>query len=215
LKDGSSPLYGLVAEGYYQSPDGVDYRELNGDINKGTPEEATALWEKTLKELGETEVTVSINIADSDSHKKVAEFLQAQLEDNLPGFKLDIKAVPFAQRLEIEKAITYDLSLSTWGPDYSDPMTYLDMWIKGGSANRMGYDNAKLNELVADAYVDTDLSKRFETLLNIEKIFLEEDAAIAPLYQSGTAILIQDKVKGLVKHPSGAEFSYKWAYIEE
>ena len=215
LKDGSAPLYGVVAGGYYFSPDLKDYRDLNGDINKGTLEEAKALWEKTLSELGETEVAVSINIADSESQKKVAEFLQAQLEDNLPGFKLEIKAVPFAQRLEIEKAITYDLSLSSWGPDYSDPMTFLDMWLKGGSANRMGYDNPKLNELVAEARGETDLGKRFEMLLGIEKILLEEDAAIAPLYQTGAAILMRDRVKGLVKHPSGAEFSYKWAYIEE
>ena len=215
LQDGSTPLYGVVAGGYYLSPEQKDYRDLNGDINKGTPEEAKALWEKTLAEIGEKEVTVSINIADSESHKKVAEYLQAQLEDNLPGFKLEIKAVPFAQRLEIEKAITYDLSLSSWGPDYSDPMTYLDMWLKGGSANRMDYDNPKLNKLVAEAYGETDLSKRFEMLLEIEKILLVEDAAIAPLYQTGTAILKRDSIKNLVKHPSGAEFSYKWAYIEE
>ncbi|MFC5604744.1 peptide ABC transporter substrate-binding protein [Sporosarcina koreensis] len=215
LQDGSSPLYGVVAKGYYFSPDQKDYRDLNGDINKGTPEEAKALWEKTLAEIGEKEVTVSINIADSESHKKVAEYLQAQLEDNLPGFKLEIKAVPFAQRLEIEKAITYDISLSSWGPDYSDPMTYLDMWLKGGSANRMGYDNPKLNNLVAQAYVETDPSKRFEMLLGIEKILLVEDAAIAPLYQEGTAILKRRTIKNLVKHPSGAEFDYKWASIEE
>lgn len=215
LQDGSTPLYGLVAGGYYLSPDQEDYRDLNGDINKGTPEEAKALWEETLDEIGEKEVTVSINIADSESHKKVAEYLQAQLEDNLPGFKLEIKAVPFAQRLEIEKDITYDLSLSSWGPDYSDPMTYLDMWLKGGSANRMDYDNPKLNELVGKAYGETDLSKRFDMLLEIEKILLEEDAAIAPLYQTGSAILKRDSIKDLVKHPSGAEFSYKWAYIEE
>ena len=215
LQDGSTPLYGVVAKGYYFSPDQKDYRDLNGDINKGTPEEAKALWEKTLAEIGEKEVTVAINIADSESHKKVAEYLQAQLEDNLPGFKLEIKAVPFAQRLEIEKAITYDISLSSWGPDYSDPMTYLDMWLKGGSANRMDYDNPKLNNLVAQAYVETDLSKRFEMLLEIEKILLVEDAAIAPLYQEGTAILKRGTIKNLVKHPSGAEFDYKWAYIEE
>ena len=215
LQDGSTPLYGVVAKGYYFSPDQKDYRDLNGDINKGTPEEAKALWEKTLAEIGEKEVTVAINIADSESHKKVAEYLQAQLEDNLPGFKLEIKAVPFAQRLEIEKAITYDISLSSWGPDYSDPMTYLDMWLKGGSANRMDYDNPKLNNLVAQAYVETDLSKRFEMLLEIEKILLVEDAAIAPLYQEGTAILKRGTIKNLVKHPSGAEFDYKWASIEE
>jgi oligopeptide transport system substrate-binding protein len=145
----------------------------------------------------------------------VAEYLQAQLEDNLPGFKLEIKAVPFAQRLEIEKAIEYDLSLSSWGPDYSDPMTYLDMWVEGGSANRMDYHNPKLDELVNQARVETDLSKRFEMLLNIEKILLEEDAAIVPLYQDGTSILMREKIKGLIVHPTGASHTYKWASIEE
>lgn len=215
LKDGSSPLNGVVPAGFYNSPENKDYRELNGDFNTGTVEEAQEAWAKGLKESGQKDVTVSINIADSDDQKKVAEYIQAQLEDNLPGFKLEIKAVPFAQRLEIEKAVEYDLSLSSWGPDYSDPMTYLDMWLKDGSANRMDYDNPKLDELVAQARVESDLTKRYQMLLDIEKILLEDDAAIAPLYQTGESILIRDKIKGVLVHPTGAEFTYKWASIEE
>lgn len=215
LKDGSSPLNGVVPAGFYNSPDNKDYRELNGDFNTGTVEEAQEAWAKGLKETGQKDVTVSINIADSDDHKKVAEYIQAQLEDNLPGMKLEIKAVPFAQRLEIEKAIEYDLSLSSWGPDYSDPMTYLDMWLKDGSANRMDYYNPDLDKLVAQARIESDLAKRYEMLLALEKILLEEDAAIAPLYQEGESILIREKIKGVLVHPTGAEFSYKWASIEE
>ncbi|MEG0553227.1 MAG: peptide ABC transporter substrate-binding protein, partial [Carnobacterium sp.] len=215
LKDGSTAVNGVVPAGFFKSPDGKDFRELNGDINTGTIEEAKKLWEKGLKETGQTEVTVSINIADSDDHKKVAEYIQAQLEDNLPGLKLEIKAVPFAQRLTIEKAIEYDISLSSWGPDYSDPMTYLDMWLKDGSANRMDYYNPKLDALVAEARNETDLSKRYGMLLELEKILLVEDAAIAPLYQEGTAILMRNKIKKLLVHPTGASFSYKWTSIEE
>lgn len=215
LKDGSTALNGVVPKGFYKSPAGEDYRDLNGDFNTGTVEEAQKLFAEGLKEAGVSEVTASINISDSDDHKKVAEYLQAQLEENLPGFKLDIKAVPFAQRLEIEKAIEYDISLSSWGPDYSDPMTYLDMWVEGGSANRMDYHNPKLDELVSQARVETDLAKRFDIMLNIEKILLEEDAAIAPLYQDGSAILMRDKIKNLIVHPTGASFTYKGTSIEE
>ncbi|MCH4827658.1 MAG: peptide ABC transporter substrate-binding protein [Planococcus sp. (in: firmicutes)] len=215
LKDGSTALNGVVPKGFFKSPAGEDFRDLNGDFNTGTVEEAQKLWEQGLKETGVTDVTVSINIADSEDHKKVAEYIQAQLKDNLPGFNLDIKAVPFAQRLEIEKAIEYDLSLSSWGPDYSDPMTYLDMWLEGGSANRMDYSNEKIQELVASARTETDLEKRYQMLLDIEKVLLEEDAAIAPLYQGGTAVLMRSKIKNLLVHPTGASFSYKWVTIEE
>ncbi|GAA0316297.1 peptide ABC transporter substrate-binding protein [Bacillus carboniphilus] len=215
LKNGSTPLHGVVPGDFYFSPDNKDYRELNGDFNTGTVEEAQELWEKGLSEAGVDSLTVSINIADSESSKKMAEYLQAQLEENLPGFKLDIKAVPFAQRLEIEKAITYDISLSTWGPDYSDPMTYLDMWVKGGSANRMDYHNPKLDDLVSQARTETDMAKRFEVLLEIEKVLLGEDAAIVPLYQSGEAVLQRAKIKDLYEHPSGADYTFKYTYIEE
>ncbi|HWO75937.1 MAG TPA: peptide ABC transporter substrate-binding protein [Bacillus sp. (in: firmicutes)] len=215
MKNGAQPLYGVVPAGFYFSPDGKDYRELNGDFNKGTVEEAQELWQKGLEEIGQDSVTVSINTSDAELSKKISEYLQAQLQENLPGFTLEIKAVPFAQRLEIEKAVEYDISLSTWGPDYSDPMTYLDMWVEGNSTNRMDYVNNDLDSLVEQARSETDLSARYQMLLDIEKILLEEDAAIAPLYQSGQALLQRSKIKGLVQHPSGPDYSFKWTYIEE
>ncbi|MGE6260418.1 peptide ABC transporter substrate-binding protein [Heyndrickxia sporothermodurans] len=214
LNNGAVPLYGVVPGEYYFSPDNKDFRELNGDLLKGTVDEAKDYWKKGLKESGVKELKVSINIADAESSKKMAEFLQSQLETNLPGFKMEIKAVPFEQRLEIEKSIKYDISLSTWGPDYSDPMTYLDMWVTGSSSNREDYSNKKYDELVEKARLETDLSKRYEMLLQLEKMLIEEDAAIAPLYQSGQAILIHNNIKDLIEHPSGADFSYKWTYLE-
>ena len=79
----------------------------------------------------------------------------------------------------------------------------------------MDYHNPELDKLVTQARVESDLTKRYQMLLDIEKILLEEDAAIAPLYQSGESILIRDKIKGVLVHPTGAEFTYKWASIEE
>lgn len=214
MKNGASPLYGIVPAGYFFSPDKKDFRELNGNINKGTAEEAKQYWDKGLEEIGKSEVKISLHLADVDLSKKVAEYLQGELEKNLPGLTLELKPVPFEQRLELEKAVDYDISLSTWGPDYSDPMTYIDMWTTGNAANRMDYSNPDYDQLVEKAMAETDMEKRFDMLLQLEKIFLEEDVAITPLYQDGEAIMIHSKVKNLVRHPSGPEFTYKWAYIE-
>ncbi|PKR86642.1 peptide ABC transporter substrate-binding protein [Heyndrickxia camelliae] len=214
LNNGAVPLYGIVPKNYYFSPDKKDFRELNGDLLKGTKEEAKKYWQEGLKETGTKSVKLSINISDAESSKQMAEFIQSQLETNLPGFKLEIKAVPFEQRLEIEKSIKYDISLSTWGPDYSDPMTYLDMWVTGSSSNREDYSNPKYDALVEKARLETDKAKRYEMLLQLEKILLEDDVAIAPLYQNGEAVLQHNNIKDLVEHPSGADYSYKWTYIK-
>ena len=53
------------------------------------------------------------------------------------------------------------------------------------------------------------------TTSKIEKILIEEDAAISPLYQRGLSFLSKDKVKNLYNHAFGGDYSYKWVSIEE
>lgn len=214
LNNGSKPLYGLIPKGFSTSPDGEDFRELNGPLNKGTIEEAQAFLDKGLKEIGKDSATISIMSSDDESMMKTAEYLKNQLESNLSGLKVEIKVVPFQQRLELEMAIDYGISISSWGPDYNDPMTYLGMWVTDGSANRMGYSNPEYDALIEKINAEQDLSKRYEMMLKAEKM-LFEDAAIGPAYQVTNAILQKPSVKDLADHPSGAEFSFKWTYIEK
>jgi oligopeptide transport system substrate-binding protein len=214
LNNGSKPFYGLVPHNFSVSPDGKDFRELNGDFNKGTAKDAQDLFAKGLTELGKTALEVSIMTADEDYNKKTAEYLKDQLEKNLPGLTVNIKMVPIQQRLELEKAKDYDISISSWGPDYGDPMTYIGMWVTNGSANRMNYSNPEYDALVDKAKVEIDKTKRYQMLLDAEKILLEKDAAIVPLYQLYLSILQNPSVKGLVSPPFGADYSYKWTSIE-
>lgn len=213
LNDGATPLYGMVPGGFFFSPEGKDFRQLNGDINKGTVEQAQEFWKKGLQETGLSEVKVALNLADTDTQKKVGEYLKNQLEKNLPGFTLELKSVPTNQRLELEKAVNYDISLSSWGPDYSDPMTYIDMWVTGGSANRMKYSNAKYDEMVKQAKMETDMSKRFQMMLELEKMLLDQDVAVAPVYQEGLAVLQRPTVKDYVVLPTAPRYNYMWVDI--
>lgn len=213
LNDGSTPLNGLVPKKFAYDASGKDFREYNGDLQQGTLEEAKALWEQGLKETGVTSVTLGVNAADTDRAKKIGEYLKNQLEKNLPGLTLELKNVPSNQRLEIEKAVQYDLSLGTWGPDYADPMTYIDMWVTGGSANRMKYSNPKYDELVQQAKTDTNMERRLQTMVELERILIEEDVAIAPMYQEGLAILMRENVKDYVYLPTAPTNNYLWADI--
>lgn len=109
----------------------------------------------------------------------------------------------------------YELSFAGWGPDYQDPMTFIDMFVTNGAHNQTGWSNAEYDKLVKDAKTTllSDLQARWDAMVKAEKILLDE-AVIAPMYQRGSAYLEREYVKGIVDHPFGADNSYKWAYIE-
>ncbi|WP_375088684.1 peptide ABC transporter substrate-binding protein [Peribacillus sp. RS7] len=213
LNNGSLALYGLVPKDFSFSPAGKDFRELNGDLNTGKIEEAQKYLAEGLKEIGQDSVEFTLTVSAVEGNDKTAEYLKNQIEKNLPEVKVTIKLVPVEQRYELESALEYDMVISAWGPDYIDPMTYIGMWVTGGSANRMDYSNTEYDDLVKNINIEKETVKRYEMMLEAEKL-LFEDAAIAPLYQRGLAVLQRPEIKGLVRHPSGPDFTFKWTHIE-
>ncbi len=93
--------------------------------------------------------------------KKVGEFLKGEMEKNLPGLSIKIKQQPFAQKNKLEDSQQYDIAFGIWGPDFPDPISYLDMFVTNGSQNKTGYSNQKYDELILKAKTDTkDLQAR-------------------------------------------------------
>jgi oligopeptide transport system substrate-binding protein len=216
LNNGSEPGYFLVPKAFVKGPDGKDFREANGNFRDGKNNAAKAkkLWEEAKKELGQDKITLEMLNYDDDSQKKVGEFIKSELEKNLPGLTVNIKQQPFKQKLDLEKKQDYQFSFSGWGPDYPDPMTFIDMFTTDSTFNQMSYSNKKYDNLVAKAKGEllTDEKARWKALQEAEKI-LFDDAAISPIYQRGFAYLEKPYVKNVAQHNFGGQFTYKWAYI--
>ncbi|EOV9529018.1 peptide ABC transporter substrate-binding protein [Bacillus cytotoxicus] len=216
LNDGSKPADYFVPKEFAKGPDGKDFRKENGNILKTDVKKAKEHWEKAKKELGKDAITVELLNYDTESSKKIGEYLKGELEKNLPGLTVNLKNQPFKQKLKLETDQNYELSFAGWGPDYLDPMTFIDMFITNGAHNQSGYSNSKYDKLVEQGKGEllTKTKERWDGLLKAEKMLLE-DAAIAPLFQEGKGIIQKQKVKGIVRHPVGGDYSYKWAYISD
>ncbi|WP_257988595.1 peptide ABC transporter substrate-binding protein [Bacillus sp. V33-4] len=212
LKNGSVPTYYLVPD-IAKSPSGETFRSLNGDF-KGTVEEAQEFFKTGLGEIGKNAIELNLLTADETDSKATAEYLKDQWETNLDGLTVNIVVQPFQRRLELEKAIDYDISISSYIPSSADPLNYLDMWVTGKSFNRMGYSNPDYDGLVNQAWNELDEEKRYELMLEAERMLFEEDAAIGPMYQDATAIISKPYVKDVIHHPTLPQYDYKWAYIE-
>ena len=216
LANGSVVANYLVPAGFTFTEAGEDFREVNGDMAVHNVEEAQAAWKKGLEELGTKEVTLEILGGDSDLSKKMDEYIKSQLEGNLEGLTITLKEVPFAVRLDLDTNQDYDIQFAGWGPDFQDPYTFMNLWLTDGGNNMMSYSNPKYDELVNSSVGELalDPEARWAAMAEAEKILVDEDFGIAPVYQQGSMSLVQPYVKGIVKHPFGGDFSYKWAYIE-
>ncbi|MFF2752243.1 peptide ABC transporter substrate-binding protein [Psychrobacillus sp. NPDC058041] len=216
LANGSVPANYMIPKDFAFDADGNDFRDVNGDMATFNPEEAKAAWEKGLSELGVTELSLEILGGDTETSKKMDEYLKNQLETNLKGLKISLKEVPFSVRLELDTKQDYDIQVAGWGPDYQDPFTFLTLWETKGGNNQMSYSNPEYDQLLKDinGSLALDPVKRWEAMARAEKIIVDEDYAIAPIYQRGLVFLVKPYVKGIISHPFGGDYSYKWAYIE-
>ncbi|MTD39083.1 peptide ABC transporter substrate-binding protein [Erwinia sp. CPCC 100877] len=215
LADGSTDIYGYIPKDFVANPEtGEDFRKDAGDLVKTDEKLANEYLEKAKKELN-GDVTIELLSKDGDGDKKVAEFIQGQLEKTLPGLKINVKTVPLNNSIELMKKGDYELSVGMWGPDYQDPMTFLESSVS--SKNKTSYRSEKYDQLIEDAsnkYANDPL-KRWETLIKAEKVLVEEDAALIPLYQQARGQLVRPRVEGIQYHNFGATSTYKYAFIKE
>ncbi|WP_043933048.1 peptide ABC transporter substrate-binding protein [Bacillus sp. EB01] len=215
LNNGSIPADYIVPKDFVEH-DGKDFRDKHPQLISFNAEEAKKSWEAGLKELGVDKLELRYLGGDTEAAKKTDAYIKNQLETNLPGLTIKLESVPFAVRLERDNSMDYDLQFAGWGPDYGNALSFTDLWITNGGSNRMGYSNPKYDELIkkAQGELATDPAANFEAQQEAERIMLEEDAGIAPVYQRAANILLNPKVKGLSIYNYGPDYSFQWVTIE-
>lgn len=214
LKDGSIPGNFAVPVGLATGPDGKDFRDdPDGSRTYLTcdKEKAVEYFEKAKAELGKDSFEYTIIMEDTEATVRVAEFIQSEIQSTLQGVTINIEQMPKKNRITRVQEHDYDLALFSWGPDYADPMTYLDLWIEGGACNYGSWYNADYDALI-DSCKRGELSvsaeERWEGLKDAEKMLMD-NAVIFPVYQKCEATLMNSDVSGIEFHSISPNRVYK------
>lgn len=211
LKDGAIGAYGFVPKELAFSPSGKDFREENGNdfFNEGT-EAAKAYAEKAFQELGINNLSLELLFEDSEESKKVAEFLQEQIQKNIPNLTITLKSQPKKARLQLQQDGDFQLALHRWGPDYPDPMTYLDLFVTDSSSNYNRVTIPGYDEIIEKASSGTlSDEERWQVLLDAEKLLLKDAQGPIPVYQVGNSTMWNPAVTGWEYHTTGVSYYYK------
>jgi len=102
-----------------------------------------------------------------------------------------------------EAAVKEDghITLGSWCADYPDPQNFLDVLYRSTSDfNYAGYNNPEVDALLDQANEAGDPTQRLELYNQVEKILLE-DAAAVPVEHTVFNVLVQPRLLGFKPHP--------------
>lgn len=200
--DGTSFADALIAE------NGGELAPAEGDV-----EAAKAYLETALSELGITadQLTLSIDCQDSAASQTQAAFLQNQWLENL-GIDVTINPKVTKQGSADRQNGNYQMSITGWGPDYNDPMTFLDLWVSDGGNNDTRWASEEYDNLIAQATVETDLEARQKLFYQAEKIIFDQ-YMILPLYNRTQSFITSERLATDPLRSTFQDFNYTYATL--
>jgi oligopeptide transport system substrate-binding protein len=155
----------------YEPPKGLAY----------DPDRARALLAEAGYPGGKGFPKLTLFYNTNEDHKKVAEAIGQMWRETL-GIDVSLQNSEWKVYLRQVELLDYDVARAGWIGDYGDPMTFLDMFLTGGGNNNTGWSNARYDELVNKAMVEPDAAKRRAMLVEAEKIIVDDEFPIIPIY---------------------------------
>jgi oligopeptide transport system substrate-binding protein len=156
---------------------------------KGDEASAKALWSEIKNPPKELEIWFDQN----ETYKLVAENLQNQWSRKL-GVTVKLSSQEwkvYLKQLATKAPAIYRMG---WGADYPDPATFMDLFTCGSGNNFTGFCSPVYDKNVQQAGVLSDIAARQKLYSEAQKIFLEEQVGIIPLFQEQNMHLVSQRV---------------------
>jgi oligopeptide transport system substrate-binding protein len=139
-------------------------------------------------------ITLAFNTLDQ--HQLICEYVQAQWHENLgiPVYLRNMEWKVYLKDLEMDPPQAFRFG---WIADYPDPNNFAEIFLSASGNNNTRWKSKEYDDLVARGAVETDQAKRQAIYDQSQKLLLEDECAIVPLYFYAQNLLIKPYVKNL------------------
>ncbi len=209
---GQLPAFGFVPPGIKGQNE--EYRnEFKDSYFTEDVAQAKQLLAEGMKEEGVTTLpAITLIYNSSEAHQKIALAIADMWKKNL-GVDIKTENQEWSVFLNNRQSGNYQIARAGWSADYNDPMTFMDMWVTNGGNNDAKYSNPAYDKLITDAKSSSDNAKRMTDMSQAEKILIQDDMAILPIYYYTSVSLTKPNLKGIVLDFSGA-IDFSRAYFQ-
>lgn len=186
LKAGHVPLGGFIPKGLlgYDTSIGLGFN----------PKKAQQLMDQAGYKDRATLPKITISYNTHKDNKKVAEKIQAQLKKHL-NINIELANLEWKNYLQLLKTKKHQIYRMGWVADYPDPDNFMTIMSSDSANNHIQWNNLKYDALISKASGLEDQQKRLELYIKAQKILVEEDAVIIPLFLYKSHLLISNRIK--------------------
>jgi len=214
-KAGQVPAENIVAPTSFDA-DGNNFSETLGTFGiapTAQVEEAKALLAEAGYPDGEGFPVTELMYNTSEGHKKIAEAIQEMWNQNL-NIDVTLSNQEWAVFQDTRKQGGFQIARAGWIGDYSDPMTYLDMFTSTniGATNYSRWVSPEYDQLLEDAKTAPG-QERFNMLYDAGKL-VEEAYINMPIYYYTNTIMVNEKVQDWEMN-TRSTYWFGYAYIAE
>jgi oligopeptide transport system substrate-binding protein len=152
---------------------------------------------ETLKAAGYPDPSklpkIELRFNTNEDHSRVAENVQAQLKRNL-GINVELKNEEWKVFINTLQTDPPQIFRMGWMADYPDPDNFLNLMLTNSDNNHTKWGNKRFDEIIVEAASETDKEKRRKLYDEAQKILVEDDAPVIPLYSGVNLMLISPRV---------------------
>lgn len=201
-RSGQVPAYSVVPD---EMSKYVDYTPpVFGSFD---PEEARRLLAEAGYPGGRGAPRIEVLYNTHDSHKAIAEVIQAQWKRHL-GLDVALSNQEWGAYLTSRRQRRYTVARAGWIGDYVDPNTFLDLFTSDNPQNQSGWSHAEYDRLIRAAQLEPDEARRLELFHAAEQIVLDE-LPLIPIYFYVSQSMVRPYVEGF--YPNIQDVHPLWA----
>ncbi len=152
---------------------------------------------------------IDLGLNTDDMHKYVAETLAQMWKNNL-GVEVRVTETDWKKYLQLLHDDPPMIFRFGWCAYYPDTASFAGVFHSGSPDNFTRWGSASFDQAVDAAARETDIEKRRDLYRSMEKILVEDDAVILPLWWSQRATLTRPNVQRTYAITDGYERLETW-----
>ena len=137
---------------------------------------------------------IELSFNTNEDHQRIAENVQEQLKRNL-GITVELQNVEWKVYLSRVSTDPPTLFRHGWGADFPDPDNFFALMTGYSENNHTRWKNPTFDDLVLKGSGELDQKKRQAIYAKVQKILVEEDVPVIPIYSKVEATVVSDRVE--------------------